>query len=423
MMQRYKLFFISVAMVAAVLAAYVGGYAVGRGEAPSAPAEAGRASGNVSGQGSEPSWLSKDADFGVYWDVWKWVQDHYIDRPVAEPKLLYASLMGLVAGLDDPYSVFLEPRDAEEFSQELQGTFEGIGAEIGIRESRLTVVSPLAESPAEKAGLKPLDWIMQIDEHDTLGMNLEDAVRKIRGARGTEVRLRIMREGFDGPREFGIVRDDIVIVSVTHEVKEGGVGYIAIKNFHADTNERFRQAVSDLLGAKVSRIILDVRSDPGGYLNSAVEIASYWIEEGKPVVLERTADARTKEYRAVRNQVLAGMPTAVLVNRGSASASEIVAGALQDYGAATVVGETTFGKGSIQEVQDFSDGSAVKLTVARWLTPKERQIDGDGIAPDVAVAMEEEDVKNANDPQLEKALEILTNEESARLPSRQGITN
>lgn len=414
--KRFRSFFIGGFLVIALFASYGGGYVVGRGEVSRPPSDTVETSGKVGGKGKKAEWLSKDVEFGVYWDVWEWLQDHYIDRPIAEPKLLYGSLAGLVASLGDPYSVFLEPKDAEDFNQELQGTFDGIGAEIGIRENKLTIISPLTESPAETVGLKPMDWILKIDEIDTNGINLEDAVRYIRGPRGSQVTLRIMREGFDEPKEFAITRDIITIVSVTYELKEGAIGYIKISNFHADTNERVRNAVHDLLSKNVNSVILDMRNNPGGYLNSAVDIASYWVAEGTPIVLERTADQKTREFKAARNQVFNGMPTVVLVNRGSASASEIVAGALQDYKLATIVGEQTFGKGSIQELQEFSGGAAVKLTVARWLTPKERQIDREGISPDTEVKLSEEDTKADKDPQMEKALEILADKES-------GITN
>jgi len=207
-----------------------------------------------------------------------------------------------------------------------------------------------------------------------------------------------MRENFKEPKIFTITRDDIKIVSVRSEVKEGGIGYMQISHFNADTGERFRNAIESLLAQNVKGLVLDLRNDPGGYLSMAVEIASYWVDAESSVVLERSGDTLVEEYRAVRNQALKGMPTAVLINRGSASASEIVAGALQDYALATLIGQQSFGKGSIQEV---------KLTIARWFTPHNRQIDKEGILPDVEVDLKEEDVTAGRDPQLEKALEIL----------------
>ncbi len=233
-------------------------------------------------------------------------------------------------------------------------------------------------------------------------------MRKIRGERGTQVVLSILRKGFEVPKDFTITRDQIKIVSVRWEMKDDQYAYIKVTNFNADTGERFRQAVEQIFSKKPKGIVVDFRNDPGGYLDIAVEIASYWVQEGKPVVLERKSDKSTSEYRAVRNQTLAGYPTVILVNKGSASASEIVAGALQDYSLATLVGETTFGKGSIQDIKEFSDGSAVKLTIARWLTPKERQIDREGIKPDVEIEITDEEAKEGKDPQLEKALEIIT---------------
>jgi len=414
-MQIFKKFtwlkplFISFALVSIIIGTYTAGFHVGTlegGKRPEPPAGSGRV---ITSATSTPTWLSRDVDFGIYWDVWTWLQSRYIDHPVEEPRLFYGSLAGMVASLGDPYSLFLEPKDAEEFSEELHGRFEGIGAEIGIRENRLTVISPLTESPAEKAGLKPDDWIIKIDQKDTAGIDLNDAVRKIRGERGTQVVLSILRQGFDEPKDFTITRDQIKIVSVRWEMKDDLYAYIKVTNFNADTGERFRQAVEQIFTKKPKGIIVDFRNDPGGYLDIAVEIASYWVEEGLPVVLERKSDKSTSEYRAVQNQTLAGYPTVLLVNKGSASASEIVAGALQDYALATLVGETTFGKGSIQDIKEFSDGSAVKLTIARWLTPKERQIDSEGIKPDVEIEITDEEAKEGKDPQLEKALELLKN--------------
>ncbi len=394
--------------IGAIFGAYVGGFTLGREEGQKSILSAGGEGGKVLNKDAASSEsLLQDADFNLYWDVWKWIQGNFIDNPVDEKKLFYGSLAGMVASLDDPYSAFMEPKQAQEFSEELQGKFQGIGAEIGIRDKKLTVVAPLPETPAEREGLKSGDWIIEIDETDTAGMMLDDAVSRIRGEKGTQVKLLIMRENFKEPRTFTITRDDIKIVSVRSEIKEDGIGYVQISNFNADTGERFRNAVESLLAQNVKGLVIDLRNDPGGYLSMAVEIASYWVDAESPVVLERSGDTLVEEYRAVKKQALKGMPTAVLINRGSASASEIVAGALQDYALATVVGQKSFGKGSIQEMHDFSDGSAVKLTIARWFTPKNRQIDKEGIQPDVEVDLKEEDVTAGKDPQLEKAIEVL----------------
>ncbi|MFA4873151.1 MAG: S41 family peptidase [Patescibacteria group bacterium] len=394
--------------IGAIFGAYVGGFSLGREEGLKGGIQTGGEGGKVTNKdaGSSAS-LLQNADFNLYWDVWKWIQGNFIDKPIDEKKLFYGSLAGMVASLDDPYSAFMEPKQAQEFSEELQGKFQGIGAEIGIRDKKLTVVAPLPETPAELEGLKSGDWIIEIDGTDTTGMMLDDAVNRIRGEKGTQVKLLIMREDFKEPKTFVITRDNIKIVSVRSEVKEGGIGYVQISNFNADTGERFRNAAESMLVQNVKGLVLDLRNDPGGYLSMAVEIASYWVDVESPVVLERSGDTLVEEYRAIKNQALKGIPTVVLINRGSASASEIVAGALQDYALATLIGQQSFGKGSIQEMHDFSDGSAVKLTIARWFTPKNRQIDKEGIAPDVEVDIKEEDITAGKDPQLEKALEIL----------------
>ncbi|MEW6610344.1 MAG: S41 family peptidase [Patescibacteria group bacterium] len=392
---------------------YVGGFSLGHEEGLKQGSKVSGDGGRVVNKDAAISAsLQQNADFNLYWDLWEWIQESFIDNPVDEKKLFYGSLAGMVASLDDPYSAFMEPKQAQEFAEQMHGKFQGIGAEIGIRDKKLTVIAPLPETPAERAGLKSGDWIVEIDTTDTTGMMLDEAVNRIRGEKGTYVKLLVMRDDFKEPTMFEIMRDDIQIVSVRSEVKEGGIGYLHISHFNADTGERFRNAVESLLAKNIKGVVLDLRNNPGGYLSLAVEIASFWVDAERPVVLERSKDMEVKEYRAVKNQTLKGFAAVVLINHGSASASEIVAGALQDYGLATVVGQKSFGKGSIQEVHDFSDGSAVKLTTARWFTPNNRQIDKEGIAPDIEVEVTQEDAGAEKDPQLEKALELLKNLES-----------
>ncbi len=291
--------------IGAIFGAYVGGFTLGREEGQKSILSAGGEGGKVLNKDAASSEsLLQDADFNLYWDVWKWIQGNFIDNPVDEKKLFYGSLAGMVASLDDPYSAFMEPKQAQEFSEELQGKFQGIGAEIGIRDKKLTVVAPLPETPAEREGLKSGDWIIEIDETDTAGMMLDDAVSRIRGEKGTQVKLLIMRENFKEPRTFTITRDDIKIVSVRSEIKEDGIGYVQISNFNADTGERFRNAVESLLAQNVKGLVIDLRNDPGGYLSMAVEIASYWVDAESPVVLERSGDTLVEEYRAVKKQAL-----------------------------------------------------------------------------------------------------------------------
>ncbi len=381
---------------------------------PGQVSENGQKYGQVTGKNELlPDYLKKDVNFNLFWQVWQKIQEEYIDRPVGETKLLYGALSGLVSGLGDPYSVFLEPAPAKEFSDDLKGKFEGIGAEIGLRDNVITIISPLPDSPAEKAGLKAADKIVEIDGKSTEKMSLNEAVNRIRGQKGTLVVLKIFREKDGGFHEFKVTREVIKIVSVKWEMKNE-IAYLKITNFNEDTDARFKQAVKEILLKNPKGIILDLRNNPGGYLDRAVTIASYWLPMGETVVQEEFANKDKKQYLANGEAQFKGYPAVVLVNQGSASASEIVAGALQDYGAAKLVGEKTFGKGSVQTLEELADGSAVKLTMARWLTPKGRQINVMGIEPDEKVELSEEDFKSNRDPQLEKALEMLRVEADLR---------
>ena len=357
----------------------------------------------------------KDVNFNLYWEVWKRLQTKHISKPVSDGALFYGSLSGLAASLDDPYTVFLPPQKAERFAQDLAGSFSGIGAEIGVKGGIIVVIAPLPDSPAEKAGLQAGDKIFKINNEETATMTLDDAVNKIRGPQGSTVKLSIIRDGFSEAKEFNIVRDVIKIKSVSWKTlssKPGGqenVGYIKISHFNEDTAEGFEQAVRALTAKNVDQLVLDLRNNPGGFLDTAVRVASEWIKNG-PVVIEKFSDGRIEKYLRNGHSRLAGLKTVVLVNQGSASGSEIVAGALQDYGQATIVGEKTFGKGSVQELETLPDGSAVKLTVAKWYTPQGLSIDEHGIAPDIDIDRTDEDYDNDRDPQLDAAIKFLHGE-------------
>ncbi|MCR4311744.1 MAG: S41 family peptidase, partial [Candidatus Uhrbacteria bacterium] len=331
--------------------------------------------------GNEPAWIPDELDFNTFWDVWKLVRANFVDQPVSERDLYYGALQGMLWSLDDPYSTYFTPEEAEAFNQELSGTFFGIGAEIGIKEEQIVVIAPLPETPAEKAGVAAGDAILAIDGAPTVGMTTNDAVILIRGDKGTDVVLTLSRNGGE-PFDVTITRDEITVKSVTSEIRSDNVGVIEINVFNDDTVALFDQAAEDMVENGVSSLIIDLRNDPGGLLDAAIDVAGYWIDN-QPVVIEEIRGARD-EYSAPRgSSILASIETVVIVNGGSASASEILAGALQDYQEAAVIGEQTFGKGSVQEYHELPDGSAVKLTVARWLTPLGRFIDHVGITPDV----------------------------------------
>jgi carboxyl-terminal processing protease len=365
--------------------------------------------GKVKNQGAkQPEYLSQDVNFKLFWQVWDIIKDKYVEKDINEVEMFYGAQMGLVAALGDPYSVFLVPDVAEDFNDELKGEFEGIGAEIAIKKEILTIIAPLPDSPAEKAGLRASDQIFAIDGLDTRGMSITKAVTLIRGDKGTEVELTIRHKDSNDEEKIIVIRDKIQYASVRHEILEDSIGYIKVTHFNEDTEKLFNEAVNDLTNNKdINSIILDLRNNPGGFLTTAISMANHWIEEGI-IVKEKSRDSnRNQSFSANGQARLKDKNTVVLVNGGSASASEIVAGALQDYGLATILGETTFGKGSVQDLTELSDGSSVKLTIAKWFTPHDRSISDEGIVPDLEIELTNEDYNDDLDPQLDKAIEIL----------------
>ncbi|PIS42448.1 MAG: hypothetical protein COT24_03330 [Candidatus Kerfeldbacteria bacterium CG08_land_8_20_14_0_20_40_16] len=351
---------------------------------------------------------TEKVDFNIFWKAWDIVQNKYVGRPVDERNLFYGAMSGLVASLQDPYSVFFNPDLTQAFNQEISGTFDGIGIEIGIKKNQLVVIAPLPDSPAEKTGILAGDKIMKIDSVDTNTITIDTAVNLIRGKEGTTVNLLIEREGENEPLSFTVTREVIKVQSITWEIIDSNIAYLKISHFNEDTEKNFQKAINEIILKEPKGIILDLRNNPGGYLDVAIDITGSFVEKEKIVVIEDYGDGRRTEYKSDDGGSLSNYPVVVLVNNGSASASEIMAGALQDYGVATIVGEQTFGKGSVQELTEFSDGSSLKLSVAKWLTPTGRSINEEGIKPDVEVKLSEDDYNSDRDPQLEKAIEILT---------------
>lgn len=415
-------FLVSYSLLTISLLVFVLGFSLGRVSNEVLPNQ--QSYGEVENKDEIPEYLSEDVDFQEFWRVWEYVQNNYVNSDVSDTQLFYGAMSGLVGALDDPYSVFLNPEISEKFSQELSGSFEGIGAEIGLRDGILTVIAPLAGTPAYKAGLRSGDLILEIDGDDTRGIFLDEAVSDIRGPKGSEVVLTILSEGDDEPREVSITRGTIEIDSVVFskagedddvrnqdatELEEGDIAYIELHYFNENTLSDWNQTIQNILTLNPQGIVLDLRNNPGGFLITAIDIAGEWVN-GKDIVLEKLRSGEEIAHTSRRTGRLEGIPTVVLVNGGSASGSEIVAGALQDYDVATVVGEQTFGKGSVQDLKTFRDGSSVKLTIAEWLTPFGRNINEEGITPDVIVEMTREDVENNQDPQLDRAFEILRGE-------------
>lgn len=388
-------------------------------------ADDGSTNGVVTGlDGKPPKGVAKNVDFQQFWEVWKMLKAKYYKQPLDEQKMLYGAMTGLVASTGDPYTSFFEPKLAKEFGDALEGKFEGIGAEIGIKDDQLLVVAPLPDSPAAKAGLLPGDAILSINGTSTDMMTVERAVSLIRGPKGTKVVLSIGRFKTDHTQkgkpvqtanrsEILIVRDTITVKSVRTKFLPSGIAMIEIVSFNTDTTEEFSKAVDQVLAKDPKGLILDMRSNPGGFLDRATAVAGEWVGD-QVVVSERRQGVTIDEYRGTGRGRLKSLPTIVLVNEGSASAAEIVAGALQDYGMAKLVGKTTFGKGSVQDYSELDNGAAIKITVAEWLTPKGRFINTVGIQPDVTVDRTEEDYHADRDPQLDKAIELLTGASSTR---------
>jgi len=349
---------------------------------------------------------SGSVDFNEFWQVWDRVKEKYVKQPAKEADMFYGAISGMVSALGDPYSVFMPPQVASDFSKSLSGEFSGIGAEIGIKEDQLVVVAPLPGTPAEKAGLHAGDKILAIDGVDTYGMDTITAVTKIRGEAGTQVVLLVTPDGIKKAEEVKITRATISVPSVIYEQKED-VAYLRIMQFNEDTTSELDKYIKKLKKDNLNKVILDLRNNPGGYLDAAIAMASEWVQDGV-VVSERFSSGQQNNHNSLGEHRLAGIKTAVLVNAGSASASEIVAGALQDYKAGTIIGEKTYGKGSVQEFEPFPDGSALKITVAEWFTPKGKNINKEGIIPDVEVKEDYENEAVGQDVMMDKAMEILS---------------
>ncbi|MBD3238447.1 MAG: PDZ domain-containing protein [Candidatus Moranbacteria bacterium] len=354
----------------------------------------------------------------------------YIKELPDKEQLKQGAIGGLVDSLDDPYTLYLNQEESQDFLTDMEGSFEGIGAEIGIRDEIITVIAPLDGMPAQKAGLKAGDKILKIDDQSTADMNLDEAVKNIRGPKGTKVKLTLYREDNGAePLEIEIERATIDIKSVEWELKEN-VAYIKISGFLEDTEEEFAQAAQEIRESEAEKIILDLRNNPGGYLNTAVDLAGYFLEKGSLVVEEDYGEdnqARNRKDFATGDEELLDYPIVVLINKGTASAAEILAGSIRDNRGVKLIGEKSFGKGSVQELEPLESGGSIKVTVANWLTPDGVNLNEDGLTVDIEVkadskepeqeqeAQEEDIEENDNrqqsqdevDPVLQRALQEL----------------
>jgi len=354
----------------------------------------------------------KEVDLSLFWDVWQRLEGDYLDKSALDQeKMVYGAIKGITQSLGDPYTVFLEPGENKRAKEDLDGSFGGVGIQLGYKDRRLAVIAPLKGTPAEKAGVKAGDLILRIvDEQkevdqETTGISLPEAVNLIRGPKGQPVTLTLFSEGEEKPREVEIVRGTIIVPSVEVEfinAKDAKIAHLKLMKFGERTSREWEEAVGEINATDCAGVILDLRNNPGGYLNGAVFIASEFLKSG--VVVKQEGKRETKTYSVNRRGKLLDYPLSILVNKGSASASEIVAGALRDRGRAKTVGERTFGKGTVQEAQDLSGGAGLHITTARWLLPSGAWIGEEGIEPDYVVELDEE---REGDEQLEKAIEVL----------------
>lgn len=371
-------------------------------------------------QNQEPP-KNANIDFKLFWETWDLVSKEYVDKKAIDPqKMYYGAIQGMVAALGDPYTVFLPPEQQKATQEDLGGSFEGVGIQLGYnKDKRLVVIAPLSGTPAEKAGIKAGDLIVKIGDKETGNITLPEAVNLIRGEKGSTIDLEIYRDGEVKTQTFTLKRDTIVVKSVELQEKSTPqnkkVAYIKLSKFGEKTNQEWNEAVSTALAKGVDGVILDVRNNPGGFLDSAVYIGSEFIASGD-IVMHEDAQGQRQGYKVSRAGKLLNLPLVVLINKGSASASEIVSGAIQDYNRGKLVGEQSFGKGTIQDSRELPGGTGIHVTTAKWLTPKGRWIHTTGLTPDVKVELKlpEPSQEPAQSPaptppdnQLEEALKVL----------------
>jgi carboxyl-terminal processing protease len=352
------------------------------------------------------------ADFEPFWKVWNIIDKEYAGaKDVTNAQRVDGAIKGLVGSLGDPYSVYFPPQDSKDFKDTIAGSFEGIGMELGMKDKILSVIAPLKNTPSEKAGIRAGDKILKINDTVTSDMSIDKAVSLIRGAKGTPVRLTIFHDGAQKPVEISVVRDVINIPTIDNKLRPDGIYVISLYNFSASSANYFEKAVQDFIKSGSDKLVIDLRGNPGGYLDSAVSIASMFLPEGDTVVSENSGKEgdtptiyRSKGYGLVDTKKV---KIVILVDKGSASASEILAGALHEHGIAKLIGETTYGKGSVQKVMDVTDSTILKLTIAKWYTPNGISISKKGIEPDIKVVATEDDFKSGKDPALNRAASFL----------------
>ena len=359
----------------------------------------------------------ENIDFSLFWKVYNDLSAKYVDNGKTDAqKVLYGAISGMVNSVGDPYTTFFEPVISKKFQEEISGNFGGIGIEIGKRNNILTVISPIKDTPAFKAGIKAGDKILKIDSKPTINLAIEEAVNLIRGKKGTKVILTIQNST---TRDVELIRDAIKVPTIEWKLIEQGdkkIAYMQIYSFNQTVDSEFKKASEEILKSNANSLIIDLRNNPGGLLDSAINLAGWFLDKNQVVVSEIFRDGTKNEFRSDGNALLKKYPTVILMNGGSASASEILAGALHDNRNIKIIGEKSFGKGSVQELQKYDDGSSLKVTIAKWLTPAGISISEKGIEADIEVKFKEEDLKEegkieigtpGKDLQLDKAIEVL----------------
>lgn len=355
-----------------------------------------------------------EVDLSPVWEVWRLIDEKFVATASSTKPDTAARIAGMTRGLvdalDDPYSIYMPAEESQRFEEEISGNFVGIGVEIGTEDDVLTVIAPLKNTPAERAGMRAGDKIVEIDGVSTYNMEIDEAIKKIRGEIGTTVTLTVVREGADAPLKLPIVRATILVPTIETELRSDGVFVISLYSFTGNSPALFRNALREFVESGTDKLVLDLRNNPGGYLDAAVDMASWFLPAGKVVAredfgtTEKEKTYRSHGYDAFNER----LKMAILVNQGSASASEILAGALSEHGIATIVGEKTFGKGSVQELVPLAhDGASLKITVAKWLTPNGKSLTGNGLMPDVEVKANPDAKAGDPDVQLERAAAVL----------------
>ena len=347
-------------------------------------------------------------DFGLFWDAWRVIKDKYVEsEKIDNQDFVYGAISGLLGSLKDPNSVFFPPSDAKKFNEDISGEFSGIGAEIGIKNDQLVIIAPLKDTPAERAGLRAEDKILKIGETSTVGLIVDEAVKLIRGERGTTVVLTILRNGWEKPEEISIIRDVIQVPTIDWKMLEGNIAYIHLYNFYEKATFLFYQTAVEIIFKNPNGLILDLRDNPGGYLEAAVNLAGWFLKPGETVVSEEFRSGEKQIFKSHGTGLFKDIPIVILINEGSASASEILAGAIRDNLKVKLIGKKSFGKGTVQELASLKDNSLIKITIAHWRLPAGQLIEKNGLNPDYEVNLTDEDIKAGKDPQLDKAIEVL----------------